>query len=295
MIDNLLGAWIRLARVIPRGGFPLVRASAALLPTLRNWPIELKLVPGVTVRGDLRESVWYALWKYGCYPHQRGEDRLVSSFLRSGDVVWDVGANIGYTAALYSHLVGESGRVIAFEPGPRAFEFLQRTTHGMPNVEAVNLAVSDGPGELWFVEERRLDRSAVVPADSPEATTRVPADSLDSFASSSDRCPAPTFIKIDVEGHEDSVFRGAANTITTHRPVIEFEALSDDELAKSRGHVARFGGGEYSVFQITHDGRLAESGSARIADHTSNFLALTSAHERRVSQERFDRSPPRRG
>jgi hypothetical protein len=72
MFDSALGAWINVARVVPRGGFPLVRATAALFPALRSWPIQLKLVPGVTVRGDLRESVWYALWKHGCYPHHLG-------------------------------------------------------------------------------------------------------------------------------------------------------------------------------------------------------------------------------
>ena len=288
MVDSVLGAWISLARVIPRGGFPLVRTTAALFPALRRWPIELKLVPGVTVQGDLRESVWYALWKYGCYPHQMGEDLLVSSFLRPGDVAWDVGANIGYTALLYSYLVGASGTVVAFEPGPKAYGFLQQSTSGVANVETVNLAVSDGPGELWFMEEHRLDRSAVVPADSPAATTCVAADSLDSFASRTDGCPAPTFIKIDVEGHEDSVFRGAAKTIATHRPIIEFEALSSDELKVSKGHLAQFGGGEYTVYQMTHEGKLAESGPTRVTTHTSNFLALTPSHEERFSKDMFD-------
>jgi len=173
---------------------------------------------------------------------------------------------------------------INWERGPRAYRFLQDSTSGVANVEAVNLAVSDGPGELWFMEEYRLDRSAVVPADSPAATTCVAADSLDSFAARKEGCRAPAFIRIDVEGHEQSVFRGAARTIETHRPIIEFEALSDEELTESKSHLAKFGCGDYTVYQVTHEGKLVESGETRATEHTSNFLALTPSHSGRLSQ-----------
>jgi hypothetical protein len=91
-----------------------------------------------------------------------------------------------------------------------------------------------------------------------------------------------------VEGHEDSVFRGTAKTIATHRPMIEFEALSSDELTVSKGHLAQFGNGEYTVYQVTHEGKLTESGPTRVTKHSSNFLALTPSHDERFSKDLFD-------
>jgi FkbM family methyltransferase len=66
--------------------------------------------------------------------------------LRAGDVVVDVGANIGYYTTLAAKLVGETGRVIAIEPFPETFAALCENVrrNGLSNVELVNAAVGDG-------------------------------------------------------------------------------------------------------------------------------------------------------
>jgi FkbM family methyltransferase len=53
---------------------------------------------------------------------------LALSFLRSNDVVWDVGGSIGYTALIFAHAVGERGKVFALEPSRISFPMLQSTT-----------------------------------------------------------------------------------------------------------------------------------------------------------------------
>ena len=81
------------------------------------------------------------------------ETRRLRRFLRPGMVVADVGANIGYYTWLAASAIGPTGRVLAFEPGPYAFDRLQRVVreNGVRAVECVNVALSDraGRGTLY--------------------------------------------------------------------------------------------------------------------------------------------------
>jgi len=72
---------------------------------LQHYPVQLKLLPSVTFIGDLRDAVFYYLFRDGCYPHQLGEDIIARAILQPGDVVYDIGANIGYTTVLYADAV----------------------------------------------------------------------------------------------------------------------------------------------------------------------------------------------
>jgi hypothetical protein len=60
---------------------------AGWLPSLRDVPIQLEMPPGATIRADLRESIFFPLFKHGCYPHQIAEDRVALALIRAGDTV----------------------------------------------------------------------------------------------------------------------------------------------------------------------------------------------------------------
>src|SRR5207253_6545315 len=85
------------------------------------------------------EGVWEPLETY-----------LVERRVREGDVVLDIGANIGYYTLVFAELVGDSGRVFAFEPEPANFALLSENTglNGRANVTLVNAAVADAGGRL---------------------------------------------------------------------------------------------------------------------------------------------------
>ena len=76
------------------------------------------------------------------------ETQLVQELVRSGDTVIDIGANVGYYTLLFSELVGETGRVIAFEPDPNNFALLERNVlgNGCRNVTLVPKAVAATTG-----------------------------------------------------------------------------------------------------------------------------------------------------
>lgn len=264
-----------IAKRLPRGYWPLIRAAAARDPSLQDLTIELKGISR-TLRADLRETVFVPLYLHGQIPHQIGFDRLCRCALREGDRVFDVGANVGYTSALFSDIVGEDGSVLAIEPSPRAFALLRRSLAGVPNIELVNIGISSCEGELVFYVPSQLDRASLVPINGANEVM-IPAVTIDALGV---RHGHPTFLKVDVEGHEPEVFSGAAATLAQgDRPIIVFEALDPAALRQCLDVLERLSNRGYRFLRIRNDGALVP---ADAEDGSSDYLAMPEWAEGRI-------------
>jgi FkbM family methyltransferase len=146
---------------------------------------------------------------------------FVRQLARPGDVVFDVGANAGSYARLFATAVGPTGRVHAFEPDPLAGSLLRRTCRGLRNVEISATAVGDAVGTATLHTSRRnradnrLHRSHET-ADAGEEIG-VPLITLDAYCAQNgvDRLD---LLKVDVQGWEVAVLRGARATLARLRP-----------------------------------------------------------------------------
>lgn len=142
--------------------------------------------------------------------------------LEFGGVFYDIGANIGVFSLLAAEIVGQKGFVFAFEPEENNLICLRRSiaANGAANVRAIDGAVGAADGLSVF--DRRggaFSGRIIVPGDSAAGSTvEVKVRSIDSLVE--EGWPAPTLIKIDVEGAEGDVLEGAARTLRTHRPVV---------------------------------------------------------------------------
>lgn len=137
---------------------------------------------------------------------------LLRQLLRPGDTIVDIGANVGSHAIPLAKSLGATTQVHAFEPHPRVFAQLQANArlNRLPNLHLYNLALGDRAGEVAFTDVRSDDYNRVLP-DGAGALT-VPMTPLDRFEPLAD---APiTLLKIDVEGYEPFVLRGAEATLT---------------------------------------------------------------------------------
>jgi FkbM family methyltransferase len=153
--------------------------------------------------------------------------RLVDTLVAPGDVVCDVGANWGLFAARLAVLVGPQGEVHAFEPGADEHASLNAIRGGRRNVVLHPIALSDDDGEIVLhvpqVGRRYVGALASVqPPSGPHRTERVPRRVLDDLMPAPSRLPS--FVKIDVEGHELAVLRGAATILTRARPTLLVES-----------------------------------------------------------------------
>lgn len=134
-----------------------------------------------------------------------------------GDVVCDVGAHMGYFAAIASLKAGPSGLVHAFEPRPLNYGLLLRhiRLNELTNVVAVNAAVGERADEPRF--ESRTGTGTGHLADDGDLTVRTV--SLDELHEAGD-LPRLDVLKVDVEGGETAVLAGAMHVLETFRPRI---------------------------------------------------------------------------
>ena len=154
-------------------------------------------------------------------------EKVFAPYVKSGQTVVDVGANIGFTTLVLSRLVGATGRVHSFEPGRSMFTRLQQVV-AQNQLSQVSLhPVGCGA--------QREQLTLQIPASSGNASLRLSSDDATGITSSEavsievfddylgDQLTEWHFLKIDTEGFEIDVLRGAARTIERLRPVIYIE------------------------------------------------------------------------
>lgn len=143
------------------------------------------------------------------------ERRLVRTLLEPGMRVVEVGANIGYFLLLIESGIGASGSVLCLEPEPTNREELERNIrhNHLRNVQVLPIAA----GETDGMASLRPGINGVV-TDDGTGTIEVPIRSLDSLVEG-----PVDFLKVDVEGHELQVLRGAEQLLANQRPTVIVE------------------------------------------------------------------------
>jgi len=149
------------------------------------------------------------------------ETYWMSTCVQAGDTFVDVGANVGYYTLIASRLVGESGRVYAFEPDPTVFAILQKNVrlNHLRNVVLVPMAVSDQTGSvrLFLADENKGDHR-IYETDEQRPSVAVEATTLDDFFEGDDR--GVDFVKIDTQGAEGQILRGMHEVIVRNRDLV---------------------------------------------------------------------------
>jgi FkbM family methyltransferase len=203
----------------------------------------------IVVRGDivwdldLGEGIDFAIYLLGAF--ERSSIRAYSQLIHPGAVVIDVGANIGAHTLPFAHLVGPGGRVLAFEPTTYAFHRLQRNLALNPAIaqrvsayQAMLAAQSgDVPGvdlyarwPLRHAPETRHSTHMGIAASTDGAEVVALDDWIERHNIS-----RVDFIKLDVDGHECRVLRGAVETLRKFRPslLVEFMPYGLEEAGAS--------------------------------------------------------------
>lgn len=150
----------------------------------------------------------------------------LKEWLQAGDTFWDIGANVGFTSLPAARIVGASGRVVAVEPSPSNLNWLKRhielnqCKNIVTVVEAAVCEQNGGSVTFSLLHDGRspsnsLMFSSSVNGQSPEVSRQisVPAISLDGLLAEQQR--APKLVKIDVEGAELMVLKGATQLLSS--------------------------------------------------------------------------------
>lgn len=224
--------------------------------------------PDLSMRHTFRH---YALKRV----HEESTTALFYKVVKKGDVVVDLGANIGYFTLLAARLVGREGKVYAFEPEPRNYGYLLKNIqlNGYDNVIAVQKAVGDKPGTVklficsYDTGHHTIQSYAGIRAYRPdfvahkEEFVEVGMVTLDDFFG---EVSTPiNVIKMDIEGAEVLALSGMERIIKANRDltmIVEFFPLLIREMGHSPEKLARrfLEDPQFTVFVVGDDYSAAD-------------------------------------
>jgi FkbM family methyltransferase len=196
-------------------------------------------------------QVWvrFKFIKYKYLGRGEPELRLIRHFVDPGTTAVDVGASIGMFSA---EMARHAGKVLAFEANPNVAAFTR--TVAPRNVEVIDVALSSQAGRatLWMPRNRKghgvTELAALARQPSADDVIAIEVDTkrLDDFA-----VGACSFIKIDVEGHEEAVLEGAASLIARERPALMIELIESFNPGAVARLSARFAAASYDCLFLS--------------------------------------------
>jgi FkbM family methyltransferase len=152
--------------------------------------------------------------------HEPFETRLIKKEVKKGDVVLDIGANIGYYTLILAKAVGARGKVYAFEPDPKNFALLEKNVklNGYQNIELVQKAVSDKTETIkLFLSSINKGDHRIYDSKDNRQSIEIHAIRLDEYFKSYKG--KIDFVKMDIQGAEGKAFRGMRKLIKKNRKV----------------------------------------------------------------------------
>ena len=219
------------------------RLHAGLTPADRYAVVRLD--KGFRMQLDLADPEQLKVYFYGHY-HERYEADLVQRLLSGDDVFWDVGANVGYFTLVAATALNHRGRIIAFEPGKNAYARLTENLALNPwrNIQAFPVAVTDREGEaVLHLAGDIADSSAnLYQAAAAQAGCEVCRTVALDYFLGEENLPRPHLIKLDAEGAELAVLKGAQQLINDSPPLwlMEMEEKNLRAAGASKAAVAEF-------------------------------------------------------
>lgn len=288
-----------------RGRTVLTLLLARMLKSLQTVSIQIADWPPVYMdMRSLNAHAWFAGTPFESSPHEVNEQAVMRRFVEAGNLVFDIGANLGLHTVLLSQLVGQHGRVLAFEPNVHILPLLTRTIKGLNNTTLFACALSDEnvkstlfvPDDHsmaslveWKTAKRSLTFSHLFGLGQTQQVScsqRRMDELLDS-----EGIPPPDFVKCDVEGAELKVFKGARNTLDRpDAPFILFEAGAESargfnlRVSDAGDFLTSLPRAGFQFLAIKQDGTLHPVRSGDFGEHNQNILAVPHAKRARCPE-----------
>jgi FkbM family methyltransferase len=201
--------------------------------SLRRREVVTATIDGIRYRLDLSEMIDSNVLLLG--GHEPKTMATVRRHVSGGDIALDIGANAGYYTLPLAQCVGPTGRVFAFEPTQWAYEKLQVNLglNDFTNIQAEKLALTDSPGRREVSSSETAFRASWPLAGRPQSRPGEVVEfvTLDDYLRDNN-VEAVDFLKVDVDGFELRVVRGAVETLRRFRPsmLIEIGKATEAEV-----------------------------------------------------------------
>ena len=194
---------------------------------------------------------------------EKFETELAKKEIKRNDIVLDIGANIGYFTLIFSKLVGDNGKVYAFEPEPNNFAILKKNIeiNNIHNVILIQKAISDISKKIsFYICDYNHAQHRAYPSPRCDKEITVDSITIDEYFSESKFSRKINFVKIDVEGSEYDVINGLRKTLELN-PHLKILC-------------------EFSPKQIIEHKLEPENVLQQLLDHNFKIFPITSAGEK---------------
>lgn len=191
------------------------------------------------------------------------------NFIKAGDFVIDIGANIGHMTVPMSVICGNYGLTLAFDPNPYVFRILEKNTglnSQITNIRSFNFAITDIDDDFYYnstdasftnggISKDRINRHGKFSLDH-----KIRGINLEKFLKNKflDKLPALSLIKIDTEGYDKEIIKSIANLLHEYKPLVISECfgkLTQNERFEHFGLLKSIG---YSLFYFSDFTKDAE-------------------------------------
>ena len=252
------------------------KGSWLISPTIYGFDLKVNIA-------DEKNGLEYEVFRSGTY--EKGTLHFMRNTLKEGDIFIDAGSNIGLMSLYASKFVGKSGSVYSFEPMPSTFEILKNniTLNGIENIHPFCLALGSGKSKanIYHHNENRGSASLIMPSESADGfITEVV--SLEVFLEEKN-INKIDMLKIDVEGWELEVLKGATGILESKDPPIvcvEYSNLHPVESGKLLDIYLYLKKLDYKIFKLKKGkGAISElleiKGALELPKHDNLFCLPT--------------------
>ena len=209
------------------GNLPIISdLNAKAIKRLKN---EFVIIDGDKIFLDEKDSLLLSINKI----YEKNETNFVKDSVNKGDIVIDIGANIGYYTLMFAKLVGDTGKIYAFEPDPKNFSILEKNiqVNGYNNIILEKKAVSNKLGKSTLYMSENSAGSSMHKPNNVVDQIYVDLITLDNYFEVN--TITPDFIKIDIEGYELNALKGMESILQSSdktKIMIEYNPLTKKEF-----------------------------------------------------------------
>lgn len=211
-----------------KGKWKLLQFLKCFLPEAKdNVIVKTKLGFKLLISPIFDRGIERTIFRKGIY--EEGTLWCFKKLIKEGDVIFDIGANIGLTTIYAGLLTGKNGKVFAFEPVPTTYEILIKNIrlNRLKNIKPVNIAISDRNERSIIYTNLHINRGAAsFFSGSRTDGIEINSKSLDQIFLDEDS-PIVNFIKIDIEGAEVALLQGGNTFFSCRKPIICIEFSKD--------------------------------------------------------------------
>jgi FkbM family methyltransferase len=240
---------------------PITEGKKNLVNALRRFsipPLDFvvsTMKDGYKLKLNLKNKEHVHMFLYSEHD-ERYERGVLKRIIRNGDLIWDIGANIGYYTLLFSSL-SPNGKTIAFEPASHTRKMLEENVilNKKTNISIQDFALGndDAEAQIFFSDSHHAEGTASLIKDhGKDNSEKIKIKKIDSL----DLKSFPDFIKIDVEGLHNEVLKGGKAFFRHHSPLMMVEikdtpARDYDKKTESMAILAEMG---YEAYEIKKHG-----------------------------------------